>query len=664
MKTIHLAEITITNFRGHRKFRASLGQNTQIIGDNREGKSTVFDAFRWLLFGKDQLDRQDYEITPIVNGERLERVDSEVDAILVIDGNQVELRRVYHQKWVRRRGTSTEVFDGCETQYWIDGVPKKAGEYREYIDSIVDEQLFKLLTSPGAFFSLPWKHQRDFLFEVAGTVSDANIIAIRPEFATLLDQMTGKSMEDFKKELAARKRKLKEELGSISPRIDQIAKMTPVSRNWDEIEAQIEAIDSRIAEIDATLADKAKALDVVYQANEGKANEISRLKGKQRELITAANIASEAIANEANKVRREMADNIQMHKDEAAKVAVRADSIAADKRAAEGQISLLNSQIAALRAEWAGENAKEYTAQNGCLICPVFGHNCGDPEAATKHVEAQEKARESFNTLKANKLSEIQKEGKEKSEKIADLIAAVKSLEEQEKAEREKAKRLLFDADELQKRLNEIPEATPSSVQPDTIPEWVTIQAEIARIESGILPVAAPDNSSYIEEKKAATSRRDELKEQLSERALILKYGREIESLKSQAGELAQQIADIENTEFQMEEFNRIRIEEAEARINGLFQITKFKLFDKTLNGDEYECCIPQNKLGVPIAATNTAEQINAGLDVINTLSRFHNVTAPIFVDRAESVTSFIDTAAQLIQLIVIKGQKLTVINK
>src|SRR5690554_1471635 len=105
MKTIFLSEIGLQNFRGHRNFTAHLGQNTQVIGDNREGKSTIFDAFLWLLFGKDQFGRQDFEITPIADGERLERVDSEVFGLLDVDGVEVQLRRVYHQKWVRRRGT-------------------------------------------------------------------------------------------------------------------------------------------------------------------------------------------------------------------------------------------------------------------------------------------------------------------------------------------------------------------------------------------------------------------------------------------------------------------------------------------------------------------------------------------------------------------------------
>lgn len=137
-----------------------------------------------------------------------------------------------------------------------------------------------------------------------------------------------------------------------------------------------------------------------------------------------------------------------------------------------------------------------------------------------------------------------------------------------------------------------------------------------------------------------------------------------MDNLKNEASNYAQQIADIEKQEFAIDEFNKVRIDECESRINGMFQIVKFQLFDKTIDGNEFECCIALNKAGVPISATNTAEQINAGLDIIRTLSEFYNVSAPIFVDSAESVNRFINPTSQMVYVRVTKEPVLTISNQ
>lgn len=210
MKKIILKEISLVNFRGVKEKRIEFGEKeTSIYGRNATRKSTIFDAFIWLLFGKDQFDRKDFEIIPIENGKRLDRVDAEVSAIIEIDGQEMKLKRVLHQKWVRRRGTSEEVFDGCETLYYINDVPLRAGDYKTKIDEIIDETIFKMITNPSFFLSLNWKEQREQLFRIAGTVSDEQIAATNKDFKDLLDEISGKSMQEFKKEISAKKKKTK-----------------------------------------------------------------------------------------------------------------------------------------------------------------------------------------------------------------------------------------------------------------------------------------------------------------------------------------------------------------------------------------------------------------------------------------------------------------------
>ena len=248
----------------------------------------MYDAFLWLLFGKDQFDRKDFEIIPTDNGKQLDRVDPEVSAVINVDGRIMNLKRVLHQKWVRRRGTAEEVFDGCETLYYFNDVPLKAAEYKARVDLIVEESVFKMITNTAAFLSLHWTKQREILFSIAGTTSDEQIAASDPRFAELMEMLTGKSMVDFKKELSARKKKLKSDLENIQPRIDQTTRLMPAEQDWKELEKKIDLINKEIAQIDEILADSAKANRAQYEAIQAKQADINRLNTERNEVLNKA----------------------------------------------------------------------------------------------------------------------------------------------------------------------------------------------------------------------------------------------------------------------------------------------------------------------------------------------------------------------------------------
>ena len=192
--------------------------------------------------------------------------------------------------------------------------------------------------------------------------------------------------------------------------------------------------------------------------------------------------------------------------------------------------------------------------------------------------------------------------------------------------------------------------------------EWVKLSEEISAIEATISEVKPVDNSDILPRKQELSERRDNLKQKLTDRETIARLQQEVKRLQAEGSSLAQQISDLEQQEFTVAEFTRAKIEESEGRINGLFKIVRFKLFDTTNDGNEFEACIPTNTFGIPIAATNTAEQINAGLDIINTLTQFFGAKAPIFCDRAESVNEYIAAGSQMVFLRVTKEKTLSII--
>lgn len=649
MKTVQIKSMALTNFRGHKSTKINFSDLTIISGDNGTGKSTVFDAFVWLLFGKDQFDRKDFEIIPTLDGKMLERVDASVEAVISFDGREITLNRILHQKWVRRRGTAEEVFDGCETLYQWDGVDIKAGDYKARVDLMVEETIFKLITKPDAFLNLHWTKQREFLFQMAGSLTDQQIAASYPKFAQLLDLVNGKSLAEFKKEIAAKKKKAKTELDDIQPCVNQTAKLMPEARDFAAIEKQISDIDAEILSIDGMIADRAKAIRGQYDAIQEKQKEINDLKTKQQQAINAAQQQSQQDAFKKNQERNNLQNEWNT---------IKSNLKAAESEMQDGEngIEALKRKKAAkqaeldlLRAEWEKVNESEYKAQEGCLICPVFNTACGDSFAVGKHAESQEKAKSAFLVTKDKKLDELDEQGAKLNDEIKFIESRIKDGEAYYNEAKKKAETLNNQYNEIGHKLGLMKEVTPEPVIAEELPEWQELAKQIKAIEATIGDVQTVDNSELNIKKAELNAKRDELKTQLSDRELIARYNKEIADLTARGKELAQQIADLEGQEFNIDAFNKVKIDECDRRINGMFSLVKFKLFDTTLEGNEFEACIPTNKIGVPYAVTNTAEQANMGLDIVKVLSQFYNVAAPVFIDRCESINEPIQAGSQMI---------------
>lgn len=653
MKNVVLKTMSLVNFKGQKERTIHFATETTICGDNATGKSTMFDAFTWLLFGKDQFDRKDFEIIPIENGKRLDRVDAEVSAIVEVEGQEMKLKRVLHQKWVRRRGTSEEVFDGCDTLYYVNDVPLKAGEYKSRIDAIIDEAVFKMITNPAFFLSLKWQDQRAHLFQIAGTVSDEQIASSNPKFRTLLDQITGKSLAEYKKEIAARKKLLNEDLKMIPAKIDQTRRLMPANKDYDAIAFEIQSIDKEINSLDQQIADKSAAVRSQYEGIQAKQSEINSLKSKQQDIVHAAQNKAQEDVFKSNASRRDLENNVNIEKRKLENATRSKNDVQSSVNNLKAQIKYTNEKIESLRKRWYDENSKVYTAKEGCLVCPVFGVSCGDPAALGKHEEAQEKAKKAFFEAREKSLAKIDEEGESLSNTLESFT---KQLESAEKALRDHTASIDECQVQVERLLDELyntPVSTISPVIAEELPEWQTIEKKIAEIKASIQEVKPVDVYDLQSQKKVLVEKRDTLKAQLSDKDLIIKYNREIKVLEDESKKLSQQIADIERQEFTIADFTKAKIDECDRRINGLFSIVKFQLFDRTIEGNEFEACIATNNAGVPIASTNTAEKINAGLDIINALCRFHNVTAPIFIDGRESVNRLIETNSQIINLVV-----------
>ena len=172
MKQIKLLSMHIQNFKGCKDRTIEFGEKTRITGDNGVGKSTVFDAYLWLLFDKNSKGVTNFAVRPLAeSGETINNIEILVEATISVDNDEYKLRKTQKQKWVKKRGTDTREFQGNVNEFDINGYPKSQKEFKEFISGIVNEEVFPLISNPAAFTSLPWKEQRDILMQFVGDVS-------------------------------------------------------------------------------------------------------------------------------------------------------------------------------------------------------------------------------------------------------------------------------------------------------------------------------------------------------------------------------------------------------------------------------------------------------------------------------------------------------------
>jgi len=639
---VKILNLTLHNFKGIRYFVLDTqGKNTKIFGDNAAGKTTLFDAFAWLLFGKDSLNRADFEIKTLgPNGEPERGLEHSVEALLLLpDGSHLALKKVYQEKWTKKRGSATAEFTGHTTDYFVDGVPVQKKEYDARIAEIANENVFRLLTDPRYFNEvLHWQKRREMLLEVCGDVSDTDVIASNPELSRLSEILGNRTIEQHRKVIAARRSEINKELEKIPVRIDEVQRSLPdisditapdkLPDDITKLREELQKKQEELAQVKAggQVAEKTKELRII----EG---QILDLKNKHRQTL------DEKIADK----RKELA-RIQ---DEISELKNMIESHNRNIQYRTSEINDLDKKLEGLRSDWHTENTKTFEFEQS-ETCPT----CGQPLPQEQLQAAREKALAEFNYRKAKKLEAINAEGKQ-------LAARKASLEDEVKALRTALDKMMEELPNLEKQeailkseINAILEgAEPiehTSEYVQLLQQQKSIQDEIQKLQTDNF-AAVVSIQEIIRNISSAIAKLEQEQAKIEARKSGL---RRIEELKEQERKLAAEYEDLEHQICLTEEFIRTKVRLLEERINSKFRMARFKLFETQVNGALAECCETTYN-GVPYSNLNNGARLNIGLDIINTLADHYGFAPPVWLDNAESVTDVLPTKGQQIRLIV-----------
>jgi exonuclease SbcC len=672
MKTIKLQSISLLNFKGIKSITIDANSNNiDIQGANGTGKTTIADAFTWLLFGKDTTDRKDFEVKTLDQlGRVIPMIEHEVSAVLLVDNETLTLKRVLRENWVKKRGNEEREFSGNVTELYWNDVPMSVTEFTKKINDVLNEQVFKMITSPTYFNSIKWQDRRNLLIDIFGEVSNEEVARGNSAFENLLAKLTqGKTLEDYKAQILASIKKAKDDLKDIPARIDEVFRSKPEAQDFRVLEIELEGYQKQLEKVDLEIADVNKAFDSKLASQRDSKLKVNNLKSE-------IEIIEQNAKNEANnrlKPDTSALDSLVKQKTDKEQELQSYESalktLESKKEGIAFQITSTEKQMADKRQQWHDENAKALEFKEDDCTCPTCKQ-----ALPTVDIEAKKsQAITNFNTIKLANMRRIESEGQNLATQKQNLeheIQAIDARIETGKTSIETAKT------ELQSIIEKIEienGKTSTGAETQTFEnvyesllalndQYQQKLLELPILEASIQEIPTADNSELIEKRKALVTEIDTLKAKIQSKAQIEVAEKRILELKDEEKKLSQQIANVEKEQFVIENFVKAKVDALENVVNSKFKYVKFKMFEEQINGGLRETC-EATVNGVPYSDVNTASKINAGLDIINVLSEHYQITAPIFIDNAESVHTLIEMQTQVLRLIVNENFKSLEVN-
>lgn len=641
--------LTLRNFQGIKsdEFLFS-GRNATIYGDNATGKTTVYNAITWLLFGTASTGAKNY--TPKTKGADgdLHNLEHSAEAEFEMDdGRVVIIEKCFHENYKKKRGSATEEFDGHSIDFFIDGVPTKEKEFKSAINNLIGgEELLKMLTMPDYFCeTMSWDSRRKILLEVCGDISDEDILESSEELSELSELLikpgskTGQryTVDEYKKILAARKADINKSLASLPARIDEVnltMRDTPPEADLRTEEAELAA-----------------------RLNEAAPDTTCDIRRKLAELKTKRAEKLEEVANAKARYGAEAYNTNAAERDKIGALLSASAERKAEITEAQGRLRCEQAEITRM-TDMRERLLEEYDAVRATSWdkhsenCPTCGRPLPEEEI--------EKRRAEFNAERSAKLQEINLRGQKEASQ--QMIA-------EHTAEADKLAKYIAELEaQIDTNSAEITR-TRESISPikpfEETEEYSRLSAEIAMITDEIKAVECEllhGGDAQQGAKAEISERLAEVRRQLEQIKLNAALHERVKELEAEEKRLGGEYEAAEQGVYLCEQFVKAKVRRLTEAINSRFRNVRFRLFVEQINGglkDDCEVMIPgEGGRMIPYTFANNAARINAGLEIIDVLSEYYGKSLPVVIDNAESVTHLTDIKAQTIRLCVSEAHK------
>lgn len=645
MREVKLKRMQISNFKGIKSLSLDFGNKTEISGKNASGKTSIYEAYLWTLFGKDNLGNE-MAVQPYDDkNEIVHKIETTVALQIDVNNVEINIARSLKENWVKPRGQVDEVLKGRETTRYYNDVPVGESEFVGLLSAICPVDQWLILSSVDYFLSDRYgtDKRRAVLNAIAETFSEKDLAKDYPAVLKALNE--GRNIDDYIKSLRIRKSKSKDDLDMIPARIDQQEKLRvdldfkALKNEFDEVEKQIDKIEDELAAgVDTSKLEESKRLSIVGAELQRQMSEIEQKANKDYVDKKAA----------LDRVMIDYQDSL--------------DSAIRSMPTLKTNLDFFNKDIESnerrrqeLRDMWIAKNSEtpSVAVESNCPFC-----GADYPEERIE--DLRQKAVAEYNGQKKKALADFEKEA-------STILKNIEFL----KGEVEVKKQKISEAQQI---IDNYP-ALIEGLRKDILKLTPVSEVLLADKDYQVLLKQANDNNRLLSElttendneganilkqqKDSLEAKRKELIQQISYENTNEKIDKEKEQLNLESKRLGQAIADIENEEYQFEQFKKARILKVQEEVDKHFKIVSFKMFEPNLTNDGEKKICQAIIDGVPYESQNTATKINAGIDIINGLSKVWKVSMPLFVDQKESVTTLLDTDSQLITLKVVENQSL-----
>ncbi|MBQ9602413.1 MAG: AAA family ATPase [Paludibacteraceae bacterium] len=653
MRTIQLERMALRNFKGVQSADYAFGQVTNIIGANGTGKSTIFDAYLWCLFDKDQAGNKP-KVQPLdENNEVIHDLTTSVVLLMKIDGNEMVVERRLKETW-----SKTGECTGTKSEYLVNEVPMTQTQFQAKMSEILPLDKWFIISSIGIIPNMDQKTCRAALQQIAPAIDEKAIAAKYKAVAIAMAK--GISVDELAAMTKSEKTKAQKELDSIPAQLDAQDRLrveddfTAVGKRIDEINAEVRQLTADI--------DEAKRVELTPE-------EIAKAEQRRKEMKEV----SDKMADIEKQISKERGEKDYAFENEMRKISLYTDKAMSDIAGWQKQLDICNERIAQLNTEvdaarkrWMELNATTYTGTVLDEVCPT----CGQRIPEEKIAEAAAKAEANWKAAKVQQLEQINHQGKALKAEIDSLTIRVENLQ----ANIDKTNAML---DEFKARMDELHD------QDGKLPSYQDMLDENAehaelqkRYNALVAEIHAESESNEKTEEAIAAkveplkakmeslmAERSELEKRMAQKATNERIDEERKRLLANQSTLQQAIAEYEAAEADIAGFKKEKITAVENGVSSLFRMVHWKMYEANVtNSGEKEICQAIID-GVPYEQQNTATQVNAGIDIVEAFGKAYGVEAPLFIDNAESVTDLLDTERQLIKLTVVSGAKLSVIG-
>lgn len=635
--------LRLRNFKGVTSFVLECDRHVcRISGDNGTGKTTLMDAFVWLVRGTDSLGRTDFQIKTLdAAGAIRPGIEHEAECLLSLDGTEIKLRKVYKERWTKRRGSAKSHFRGNKTDYFINDVPVKMSEYQRHVINLFGaEETFRTLMIPEYFGAgLDWQDRRDIIMELCGALTDEQVLARGEGLKELQEDLKNYSVDDLRKIIAAKKAKVNEELRSKPLRIDECWQQ--IDQALDESGDVAEGLQLQVTEVREQIAREQR---LVADAQSGglEAAKVTELRTLEAEALEITTRLREA--------------NLQGVYDIQSKLAAAATAVMnalPNLTLAQNELTELQEKLTKATKsvetsnDWFRELKEKGPAdtRDSCFAC---GHKLEEDDLEESRGLAKQHFAEQLRAAADTRDQWVAQAAYLKDAENPKALKAVAVVQQQNVDCRQAEATLRSELEEAEKR----------TLSPLNDPDFVRIVAAKNKVQDEILGLRQ-DGHQVGSEHEAEVARLQD-----TEAGLLKRVGRmeaqssvraRITKLENEQRELVTVFEGLEHTLRLVETFTRLKVELVEGKVNEMFQLARFKLFDVQINGAVLDCCEVTYK-GVPYSDLNHGARINVGIDIIETLAQHYGLSVPIWIDGAEAITEIRTTPAQQIQLYVARG--------